>query len=205
MKKVIYFIRHSEVLKGINNSFNNDSVQESNEKNILSINGERMAEEVSKADEFSNIDLVISSNYVRAMATAKYFVERNKCDFLVTDIFSERKHGVSSWDELPQGFEEKQFNDFDFKVGNGEALNEVRDRMLKGLNMVLDTVEGERIVVVSHATCIASMLSNWCDINWGEPYKYNNKIILDHKWNYLECFKLEFEDNKLVDISNLNI
>ena len=35
MKKTIYFIRHSEVLKGINNEFNNDSLQLNNEKSIL--------------------------------------------------------------------------------------------------------------------------------------------------------------------------
>lgn len=205
MKKTIYFIRHSEVLKGINNSFNSDSLQETNEKSILSSNGEKLAEEVSKLDEFSNIDLVISSNYVRAMATAKYFVERNNCIFLVNDLFSERKHGVSSWDELPVRFEEKQFNDFDFKVGDGESLNEVRNRMLKGLQMILDGVEGERILVVSHATCITSMLSTWCDIKYGETIKFNDKVILGHNWEYLESFRLEFEDNKLVNISNLNI
>lgn len=205
MKKTIYFIRHSEVLKGINNEFNSDSLQETNEKSILSSNGEKRAEEVSKLDEFSNIDFVISSNYVRAMATAKYFVEKNKCNFIVTDLFSERKHGVSSWDELPENFEEKQFSDFDFKVGNGESLNEVKMRMLKGLEFVLEKCEGERIVVVSHATCIASMLSTWCDIKYGEAYKFRDKVILDHNWKYLESFKIEFEDNVLVNISNLNI
>lgn len=205
MKKTIYFIRHSEVLKGINNEFNSDSLQEANEKSILSSNGEKLAEEVSKLDEFSNIDLVISSNYVRAMATAKYFVEKNNCNFIVTELFSERKHGVSSWDELPENFEERQFSNFDFKVGNGESLNEVKMRMLKGLEFVLEKCEGERIVVVSHATCMASMLSTWCDVSYGEAYKFRDKVILDHNWKYLESFKIEFEDNNIVNISNLNI
>ena len=31
MKKIIYFMRHSEVLKGINHEFNNDDLQVTNE------------------------------------------------------------------------------------------------------------------------------------------------------------------------------
>ena len=202
MRKIVYFIRHSEVLKGIDNSFNNDSLQINNEKSILSISGEKLAKEFSLLEEFNNVDLVVSSNYVRAISTAKYFVERNKCRFLVTNLFGERKHGVSSWDELPRDFEERQFNDFTFKVGSGESLVEVRDRMLKGLNMILES-DFSKIVVISHATSIASMLSTWCSIKYGGEYKFNDKFFFDHEWNYLECFKLEFFDNELVDISNL--
>lgn len=203
MKKTIYFMRHSEVLKGIDHEFNNNSIQLTNEKSILSVNGERLAEEMSRKEEFKNIDLVVSSNYVRAMSTAKYFVKEDN-DFAVVDYFNERRHGVNSWDELPSGFEEKQFKDFNFKVGDGESLNEVRERMLTGLNLLLHHTDCEKILVVSHATCIAAMLSTWCSINYGENYKYNDKIILDHHWNYLECFKLEFEKDELIDISNLN-
>lgn len=205
MKRVIYFVRHSEVLKGINNSFSSDSLQIQNEKNILSSNGEKLAEKVSSLDEFKDIDVVISSNYVRAVSTAKYFSEKNNCKLVVMDEFSERKHGVSSWDELPDEFEEKQFNDFNFKVGNGESLNEVKLRMTKGLKRLLEETDFKRIIVVSHATAIASLLSNWCSVKYGEEYKFRDKVILDHNWKYLESFKLEFEDKELVNISNLNI
>lgn len=75
MKK-IYFMRHSESLK-YNNLENNDSLQVQNEKWVLSINGEEIARKKSLIKEFSDFDMVISSNYVRAIATAKYFV-RNK-------------------------------------------------------------------------------------------------------------------------------
>ena len=204
MKKTIYFIRHSEVLKGINNEFNNDSLQLNNEKSILSINGERLADEVSKLEEFGNIDLVVSSNYVRAISTAKYFVDRNNCPLVVTNLFSERKHGISSWDELPKDFEERQFNDFSFKIGNGESLNEVRDRMLDGLNKILES-DVERVIVIGHATSIMSMFSTWCDVSYSGLYKFNEKVFFDGNWKYLESFKLEFVDNELVNISNLNI
>ena len=202
MKKTIYFMRHSEVQKGIDHEFNNDSLQVINEKSILSCNGEKMAEKLSKLDELTDFDLVVSSSYVRAMATAKYFSNNN--EFAVVDYFNERKHGVDSWDELPDGFEEKQFNDFNFKVKNGECLNEVRERMLNGLNLLLNHCDCEKILVVSHATCITAMLTTWCDIKYGESIKFKDKFIMNSGWNYLDCFKLEFDENELVDITNLN-
>ena len=203
MKKTIYFMRHSEVQKGMNQEFNNDKLQIINEKSILSCNGEKLADKLSKLDVFKGIELVVSSSYVRAMSTAKYFVNENN-EFAVVDYFNERKHGVDSWDELPDGFEEKQFNDFNFKVKNGECLNEVRERMLNGLNLLLNHCDCEKILVVSHATCITAMLTTWCDIKYGESIKFKDKIIMNSSWKYLDCFKLEFDDNELVDITNLN-
>lgn len=203
MKKVIYFMRHSIPLKGINHDFNRDSLLETNMKSILSIEGENFASNISKLEVFSNLDLVVSSNYVRAMSTAKYFVKEN-IPFIVCDLFGERVHGINNWSELPEDFERKQFEDFNYKVDNGESLNEVKDRMLKGLDLLLKE-DFNNILVVGHGTAIASLLSNWCEINYGEEYyKFKDKIIMDHRWNYMECFKLEFEDNELVNIENLN-
>lgn len=202
MKKTIYLMRHSEVYKGINHNFNSDNLLETNMKSILSINGERMASDISKLDEFSNLDLVVSSNYVRAMSTAKYFV-KDGISFVVSDLFGERKHGINSWDELPEDFERKQFEDFNFKVGSGECLNEVKIRMLKGLDLLLKE-DFNNILVVGHGTAIASLLSNWCEINYGGEYKFKGNVFFNRRWNYMECFKLEFEDNELVNIENLN-
>ena len=72
--KQIYLMRHSEPLKPININ-NNDSLQVQNEKWGLTINGEKIAEKKSKINELTDFDIVISSNYVRAISTAKYFVK----------------------------------------------------------------------------------------------------------------------------------
>ena len=63
-------MRHSEVLK-YENINNKDSLQLQNEKWPLTINGELLALEKSKNPELQNFDVVISSNYVRAISTAK--------------------------------------------------------------------------------------------------------------------------------------
>ena len=105
MKKIVYLIRHSELMKNKINLINNDCLQLTNEKNPLSIVGEKKAEELSNKEELKNIDLIISSNYVRAISTAKYIADKNNKDIYIDEMFGERKHGINSWNELPQDFE----------------------------------------------------------------------------------------------------
>ena len=91
MKKLtyIYLIRHSEQLK-IQNDIQEDS-QIANEKIILSINGEKKAEEISKLAELKNIDVLWCSNYVRAISTAKYIAAENNIDLNIDKNLGERK------------------------------------------------------------------------------------------------------------------
>ena len=115
----VYLLRHSETLK-VNNVENNDSLQLKNEKMILSINGEKLAYKKSQIKEMQNFDAVFSSNYVRTIATAKYFTTGQ---INIIESFGERKFGIESWDELPKGFGNKQYADFDYRMPNGESLN----------------------------------------------------------------------------------
>lgn len=202
MKTTIYLIRHSEPMKRKPIQFNNnDSLQIWNEKAPLSVTGEKKAEYLSKSEEMKNIDVVISSNYVRAISTAKYIAEENNLDLYIDESFSERKHEVKSWEELPENFEYRQMIEPDFKVGNGENQIEVANRMYNSLLNVLRENEGKKIAIVSHATAISFLL-----ILLGEFTKegivVNNKTIIDKnfKWNAPEVFKLEFEDYELINV-----
>ena len=83
MKTIVYLIRHSEPLKDINNIINNDNLQLQNEKACLSINGEILANKISKLEELKNIDVLFSSNYVRTISTAKYIANENNLNELI--------------------------------------------------------------------------------------------------------------------------
>ena len=65
----VYLIRHSEKIdnKLLDNSNNNEYYQTRREKIILSVEGERKAEKLSKLKEFEDIDVIFSSNYARAI------------------------------------------------------------------------------------------------------------------------------------------
>ena len=87
----IFLIRHSEQLKlkGIQNL--KETAQINNEKIILSVNGENKAKLISNLKELQNIDKLWSSNYVRAISTAKYLAENNNIDINVDERLNERK------------------------------------------------------------------------------------------------------------------
>ena len=88
---IIYLIRHSEQLKTKGSYFSDENEQIKNEKIILSIEGERKAKEFSEKEELKEIDVLYSSNYVRAIATAKYIAYKNNIDINIDERLGERK------------------------------------------------------------------------------------------------------------------
>lgn len=197
MNTTVYLIRHSEPSKIINYLDSNDSLQIRNEKNILSSFGEEKAKELSLTEEMQNIDVVISSKYVRAISTARYIAENNNTNINVIEDFEERKFGINSWDELPKDFEKKQLEDKTYKLNDGENQIEVAKRMYNALLEVIKEHKGKRIVIVSHATAITFLFMNY----------FSDKIVLnnDFKWNAPEVFKLEFNNNSLESIKNIRV
>ena len=87
----IYLIRHSEQLKLKNQIYVSEDSQINNEKIILSIEGEKKAERISELTELKNIDYLYSSNYVRAISTAKYIAYQNNIDIIIDENLGERK------------------------------------------------------------------------------------------------------------------
>ena len=92
---IVYLIRHSEPTPMMNVNIINckDNNQVLNEKRILSVSGEKRAEELSKKEELQNIDSVYSSSYVRALETAKYIALENNTKINIDERLNERKIG----------------------------------------------------------------------------------------------------------------
>lgn len=208
MNTTVYLIRHSEpfkIHKGI--EITDDDFLTINKKTPLSINGEHLAEKISKNKEFSNIDVVWSSDYVRAMSTAKYFAFNNGLKVNINSKFGERVHGVKNVSDIPSNFEKKQVEDLNYKLPGGECGKEVQDRMYKCLFEVINNNKGKRILIVSHGTALLFLLWIWCDIalvNDKLQCRFDNKIFHEGPFNFCEIFKLEFDNNnKLISINNI--
>ena len=204
----IYLIRHSKTLK-VNNTLNNDNLQIQNEKYCLSIEGEQIAKEKFNNEEFENIDVLYSSNYVRTIQTAKYLASKNNLEINVLGDLGERKFGINSWDELPEDFERRQFLNENYKIGNGESQKEVRDRMYFSILEILNSNQNKRIAIVSHGTAISYLLKKWCDVEIVDDklrYSFHNNLLLDGYFDYCETFKLEFDkNNELISIHNIKL
>ena len=205
MDTIIYLIRHAEQYKerGIYNSNNND--QEKNEKIILSVNGEKQAEQLSKNKELKNIDFVWSSQYARAKATAKYICFNNNIELNIDNRLNERKLGNN--EELRKigkdkkyRYVEEQLLNTNLKTQDGENANEVNLRFTNFINEILEEEQCKRIVVVSHGGAMKFYLLNFC-----KPEIKNDKVILKYKneelaFNSPGIIKLIFEGNKIKDI-----
>jgi len=205
MKTIIYLIRHSEpfkIHKGPTNT--NESIFTENQKSPLSIAGEKKAEKWANNIEFNNLDIVYSSNYVRAMSTAKYFAHRNNLKVNIDERFNERIHGVDSWEDLPFNFEKYQFKDENYKVGYGESRKEVQVRMHEAITDILKEYKGKKIAIISHATAIAFLLKKFSNVQYNRNYTFKENKYFDGKWNYLETFKLEFDEkNELITLTHI--
>lgn len=209
----VYLIRHSEKYRNFNNIINDDSFQLFNEKIILSINGEMLANKLANMEEMSNIDVVFASNYVRSIGTAKYIAYSNKIDVNIDKNFGERIYGIDSIDGIMDDFNVKQWNDIDYKLPNGESRRDVTNRMYNALIRVINDYKNKRIAIVSHGTAISFLLDKWCDVfvNYNKDNKMNtkivfkNKIIFDNNISAPCVFKIVFDDNNIISIENINI
>ena len=197
-------MRHSRGNLERNYINTNESFQIENEKYILSVEGERKAKKYSKLEELKDINMVVSSNYVRAMSTAKYIAHINNIPLYIDDNFNERKFGVDNIKKIPNNYFKRQMDDEEYKLENGESRQEVHKRMLKGLAHVLKNNINKKAVIVSHASSIAFLLTKWCNvemINSKYVIKYKGKVLLNG-FDSPELLKLEFNDkHRLVNIS----
>ena len=205
---IIYLIRHAETAdeNGIRNT--NEDPQMINEKEILSVHGEEQSKRLSENTELNNIDIIWSSNYTRAKATAKYIANNNNLPINLDSNLSERRLG--NLKELGEFMKYKKTRDpsqeqllyREFKTTNGESAEDTRERMTKFFNRILKEYEGKKIVVVSHGGSIKFFLLNWCEVNEDVKLVYNN-TVLDITSPCL--LKMTFRANELIDIEQINL
>lgn len=204
----IYLIRHSiRMPQNQINSYNtnqNDLLK--NEKIILSIEGEKRANILSKEKELQDLDIVYSSNCVRALQTAKYVMENQNLKVNIDERLDERVVGIPNDKEHPNWFEE-QYYDENYKTVNGESQKEVRNRFDEVIQIILEKYKDKRIAVFSHGYAITFYLLKYCELVNIEDkrlkIKFKNKIIYDNRINAPEVFKLTFNDKDIINIEYL--
>lgn len=153
---IVYLIRHAETVdeNGIRNT--SEDSQLINEKEILSVEGEEQAKRLSENEELQNLDVIWSSSYTRAKATAKYIANVNDLPFNLDNNLSERKLG--NLKELGKFMKDKstrdpsqeQLLDRNYKTSDGESAEDTRKRMNIFFNRILKEYEENKIAVVSH-------------------------------------------------------
>ena len=205
---IIYLVRHAETIEenGIRNT--NENSQMINEKEILSVYGEKQSQKLSENIELSHIDIIWSSSYARAKATAKYIASKNNLPINIDSSLNERKLG--NLKELGEFMKNKktqdpsqeQLLDRNFKTSDGESAEDTRKRMTKFFDKILQEYNGKKIAVVSHGGSIKFFLLNWCKVNEDVKLVYKN-TVLDITSPCL--LKLTFRENELLNLEQIKI
>jgi len=184
---IIYFVRHAE-----SDHNNHDDLTRP-----LTEKGKKDVALVNKYLLDKHVDIVLSSPFLRAIETINKFSSQINKNIIVINDFRERKID-SCWIENFNIFSMKQWNDFDYKLSDGECLREVQQRNVDALKKVLTEYENKNIVIGSHGTAISTII-NYYDQTYG--YKDFNKIRLLMPW----IVKFTFQSEKCVSIEKINI
>ena len=183
----VYFVRHAEP----NYDNHDDMLRE------LTAKGLKDRELVTDFLWNKQIDMVLSSPYIRSVDTVRDFAEKKGLEIRIVDDFRERKID-SVWIEDFNSFCKKQWEDFSYKLSNGECLQEVQDRNIAALNRVLETYKGKNIVVGSHGTALSTIV-NYYDKSFG--HEQFNQIRGLMPW----IVEFTFDEDKCVNIQKHNL
>lgn len=204
---IIYLIRHAETIDedGIRNT--DETMQEINEKEILSIEGELDSEKLSKNKELKNLDAIWCSNYTRAKQTAKYISKENNLQYNLDKRLCERKLG--NIEDLAKFMADKDTRDPsreqlafpDFKTRDGESANDTNKRMNNFINEILNKYRGKRVAIISHGGAIKFYLLNYCEVNERLNLSYKGEEVIVNSPCLL---KLTFRNDDLVSLQQIN-
>lgn len=183
----IYFVRHAEP----NYENHDDMLRE------LTAKGLQDRELVTDFLQDKNIDVVLSSPYHRSIDTVRHFAEKNALDITVVEDFRERKID-SVWIEDFNAFCRQQWEDFSYKLSDGECLKEVQERNIAAINKVLEEYKGKNIVVGSHGTALSTII-NYYDKAFGHAEFNAIKGLMP--W----IVQFDFEDGECVAIRKYNV
>jgi 2,3-bisphosphoglycerate-dependent phosphoglycerate mutase len=109
--------------------------------------------------------------------------------------------------EAKEDFWLKQYRDYDFSNPNGETLNEVKVRMKNAMDYIVKSLsDGDKALVVSHATAICAYLLNFgtvkvIDVSQkSREITYKNKVIMRGNINPIDYFVMEYKDDMVTNI-----
>ncbi len=126
-KTKVYFIRHAEP----NYQNHNDMERE------LTAKGLADSKLITDFLENRPISAVISSPYKRTVDTIKDYADTYNHQVLTEFDFRERKIS-DQWISDFDSFCKYQWDDFDYKLADGESLGETQKRNIKRLDAILD-------------------------------------------------------------------
>lgn len=178
----VYFIRHARPDFSVHDDYSRPLTEE----------GMKSCKFVTEFLSDKNITKVFSSPYKRTIDTVKDFAEGVGLDIEIVEDFRERKID-NVWIEDFTAFAKAQWNNFDYKLENGESLNEVQKRNVDVLNIILKKNKNANIVIGTHGTALSTILQYY-----NKNFDYNQFERIRNYMPFGVC--IEFDEAEIVDI-----
>ncbi len=197
----VYLISNNLVLENI--VYETDETLEQKRINRpLSIMGEKKAMDLAKK---VNVQIIYSSFYASALATAKYLRSKND---VVISINSNLKDAVIG--ELGskniKNLRLMQEKDFNYRYINGESLNDTKLRMKKIMQKIISSSDGD-VAVVTHKRAIMSYLLDYTEKGYNLDDRlilsFKEKVIIDDAENDMNVIVMTVEDGQIIDIDHI--
>ena len=152
----VYFVRHAQP--------DYSAHHEDTEQASLTPQGRIDAQKACALLADKKIDAIFSSPYPRAKDTVEPLSKALGLPVQFEEDFRERAIGV--WLEDFDGYAQRQWSDFSYKISGGESLQEVQQRSTAALEKLLTAYPNKSLVIGGHGTCISTILNRY-DASFG--------------------------------------
>ena len=195
---IIYLICNNELSTNLKINYN-ENLETKRGKRILNVEGVENSKLIAEMDCLKNVQMVLTSNYVSAIESSRYLADKLNLEIEITKILAERK--IGDLNTNASLFRQMQEHNFNYKLNNGESLNECKNRLLKIINKLKDCQK--EIAIFTHHVAIISLLSEYCEKGYLENVLNLAKEIIDGSKNSFDIFKLEFSNKEIVNIEKI--
>jgi len=197
----VYLISNNSLLDGLNYEVGTD-LDKVRLIRPLGIEGEKNAKKISENKVFDSIEKIYSSFHSSALSTSKYLKEKHNLEIILNSNFNDCKVGNlgNKNMKMVKGLQE---HDFNYKLINGESLNDVGNRISYEINKLLN--DNCNIAIFTHRRAILGFLLKFCSVGYNLDdsliLEFNDKQIYDDTDSEYDIYELIYENNELIDIN----
>lgn len=171
----------------------------------LTMNGEKVSLTIAKRKNLQDIEALYASTYFSSVNSAKYLANKLNVDMIIDKRLDDRIVGNLADNSI--NLRNLQEHDFDYKLDNGESLNDVKSRMTEIMKEILKNHEDSKVAIYTHNIPMVSLLTIWCEKGFNYEEKlilnYKDDVIIDGLKNDYNIIELTYEKEKLNNIKRI--
>lgn len=186
LRTFVYMVRHGE------------SPKEGNERaRGLTEKGYLDAKCVTEILQKQEIDVIVSSPYIRSILTVEHLAKQIGEEVLVFEdlkerMFSSEDNRISDEKLIP--LLEKSFSESNFSLEGGESNADCQKRAITVLKKLLESYKGKKIVIGTHGAIMTLMMGYF-------DSTYDLKFL--QSTSKPDIYRMEFNEQELVNVKRL--